>query len=228
MSASGLLARIGRKGADHRALAESVSHDPARIAEVLDGLGARDPRVKYGCAKVLEVLSEAHPAVLYPMFDRIADLLEGDNKILQWEAIRIIANLARVDKENSVERILDRYLAPVCGPVLVTAANVIGGAATIAAAKPHLVARIASDILKVEHGRYQTTECRNVALGQAILALDSLVGQVAEPQPILEWVQRRVRNRRAATRRKAQWFLLRHAEQDVFVPRQARRATRTA
>ena len=48
MSASSLLAGIGRKGADHRALADSVSRDPARIADVLDGLGARDPRVRYG------------------------------------------------------------------------------------------------------------------------------------------------------------------------------------
>jgi hypothetical protein len=47
-------------------------------------------------------------------------------------------------------RILDRYFAPISGPVMVTAANIIGGAVKIARAKPALTERIVSEILKVE------------------------------------------------------------------------------
>lgn len=51
--------------------------------------------------------------------------------------------------EDKFEKILDRYLAPIPGPVLIMATNVIGGAAKIALAKPALAERITGELLKV-------------------------------------------------------------------------------
>ena len=80
----------------------------------------------------------------------------------------LIGCLAAVDRRGAVTRILDRYLAPLRGPDLITAANVIAGAARIATAKPRLADRIAKALLGVSRARYATPECRNVALGAAI------------------------------------------------------------
>jgi len=93
---------------------------------------------------------------------------------------------------------LDRYLTPIDGPVMITAANTIKGAAMIAQAKPHLAPQIAAAILRVEKARYATPECRNVAIGHGLEALRGM--GVAEAR---ELAKRHLRNPRVATARKA-------------------------
>jgi hypothetical protein len=48
---------------------------------------------------------------------------------------------------------LDDYLAPIRGPVMITAANTIKGAVIIARAKPHLAAKIAGALMRVERAK---------------------------------------------------------------------------
>jgi hypothetical protein len=93
---------------------------------------------------------------------------------------------------------------------MITAANGIQGGARVAQAKPHLADRVAGEILKVATARYQTPECRNVAIGHAILALGAIVRLLRDPIPAAQFVRKQIRNRRAATRKKAVQFLKSH------------------
>jgi hypothetical protein len=212
MLRSGSLDSTLSKRSNKAALAARVAASPAVCAQVLDGLSAPKASVKFGCAKVLQMVSEDNPRALYPNFARFVALLQNDNKLLQWTAIRVIANLARVDSKAKVERILDRYFAPIRGPVMITAANIIKGSAAIAAAKPHLTRRIIKQLLGVEKARYRTDECRNVALGHAIDAFDAFFRQIEARKPVLEFVRRQLANTRRATRRKAERFLKKHEQ----------------
>ena len=207
-----LLADIGKKQSDKEAIAAKVARSPEALSEVFEGLSATEANVKYACAKVLHVISEKNPCALYPRFDRFVELLRDGNKILQWEAFCIIANLSCVDSKDKFEGILDTYFAPIRGPVMITAANVIKGASTIAVAKPHLTERVVKELLRVEKGNYQTAECRNVALGHAIEALDLFFEQIEDRKPVLRLVRRQQNNTRSATRRKAERFLRKHHE----------------
>ncbi|MBP7866728.1 MAG: hypothetical protein KA419_12350 [Acidobacteria bacterium] len=212
MSECHLLDDAGRKGADPKALAVRATGEPGALVLLLEGLDSREPRVKYGCAKVLHAVSQTNPAVLYPAFDRFAALLSGRNKILRWEAIRILGNLAGADTENRFEGLLEAYLAPIPGPELITAANTIQGAAAVAKAKPHLAGRIAREFLKVEGAAYKTPECRNVALGQVIDAFDEILVAVESRETVIDFVKRQLDNPRVSTRKKARAFLARHPE----------------
>jgi hypothetical protein len=198
---------IERRGADTAALAEKVIRDPALLPELVEGLAADTARVKFGCAKILRLLSERQPELLYPHFDFFVGLLDHKNKILQWEAITILADLARVDTEDKFSAIFSKYFAPVPGPVMITAANVIGGAARIALARPHWADRIAREILKVARAQYQTPECRNVAIGHALNALAEFLHLLRDLGPVLRFVRRQVKNTRPATRQKAERLL---------------------
>jgi hypothetical protein len=93
---------------------------------------------------------------------------------------------------------------------MITAANVIKGAAGTAVAKPHLAGRIAKALLGVEKAKYQTAECRNIALGHAIEAFDLFFDRIEDRKPVLELVRRQRKNRRNATRLKAERFLKKH------------------
>ena len=65
-----------------------------------------------------------------------------------------VANLTTIDTEKKFEALFRKYYAPIPGPKMVTAANIIGSSARIALAKPELTERITREILKVEKGKY--------------------------------------------------------------------------
>jgi hypothetical protein len=210
MKTAALAVKLHKKSANLDSIAEDIIKRPASLPEVYDGLRADSARVKFGCLKVLRLVSERKPEVLYPLFDRFVALLDSDNNILKWGAIILLGNLAAVDTERKIERILDRYLLPVSGPVMITAANVVRGAAKMAKAQPHLADRIARALLQVEAANYQTAECRNVALGHVVESLELLFDQIGNRPPVLEFVRRQLKNPRPAVRRKAERFLSHH------------------
>jgi hypothetical protein len=200
-------ARI-RQAALHPApLADRAIRNPGLISEIAEGLKADKPRVKYGCAKALCLISEQRPDLLYPQFDFFAGLLDHENKILQWDAAFVLSHLARVDDDDKFATIFAKYFSPIAGPVMITAANVIRGGARIGQVKPHLAGRIAAEVMKVGTARYQTPECRNIAIGHAILALGDLLPRLRHPAAVVQFVRSQTTNPRPATRKKAEQFL---------------------
>lgn len=207
MPTSYLLQEVSQKETNKEEIVDRVIRNLELLPEIIEGLSTNKARIKYGCAKILRLLSEKRPEILYPRFDFFADLLDSDNNFLKWDAIHVLGNLTAVDSENRFEKVYDRYFAPIPGPVLITATNVISGAAKIALAKPALTERITKEILKVENARYQTDECRNVALGQAINSFDRFFEQIEDEEPVVALVQRQLKNTRNATRKKAEKFM---------------------
>jgi hypothetical protein len=202
-----LLDALAAPGLEVARVAERVKHKPELVEAVIAGVGSDKARVKFGAGKVLRVLSEQAPELVYPHFDFFVRLLAHENSILKWNATLVLGNLAVVDRERKLDRILDAYLAPISGPKLIDATKVIRGAAAIALAKPYLADPIAQRILRVERATYRTPECRNVALGHAIRALEQFFAATDDKRSIQLFVSRQTGNSRPATRSKAQKFL---------------------
>ncbi len=210
MPESKLLQEIAQKETNKEEIRDRVIEKPRLLSEIIEGLSSDNARVKYGCAKILRMISEKEPEILYSRFDFFASLIDSDNTFLKWGAIHILANLAAVDSENKFEKIFDKYFAPIPGPVLITAANVIGGTAKIALAKPKFTEKIAKELLKVETATYQTTECSNIALGHTIESFDRFFDQIKDKEPVVALIKKQLRNTRNATRKKAERFLRKH------------------
>ena len=100
---------------------------------------------------------------------------------------------------------------------MVTAANIIGGAAKIARAKPVLTERIVSEILKVEKARYLmhgelSPECNNVVCGRAVEALAEIYDQIRDKKRVRDFIQRQLESFRPAVQKKAKAFFRTHKE----------------
>ena len=111
---------------------------------------------------------------------------------------------------------LAKYYAPIKGPTMVTAANIIGSSPKIASAKPELTQRITREILKVEKAAYEhhggpSPECSNVALGHAIDAFDQFFDKIEDQAAIIRFVRRQLKNTRDKVVKKAEKFLRKHA-----------------
>jgi hypothetical protein len=162
--------------------------------------------VKYCCAKNLIAIAKENPARLYPHIDTFVKLLDGDNNVLKWTAIQIIGNLARVDKENKVDRLIGRLVEFLNSGKLITANNTTMALAGIAIAKPQYQKQITKELLKVEHYDYDTDECRNITIGKVIEAIGSYSSQLKDKKAIIGFARRQTKNTRNATRKKAERF----------------------
>lgn len=205
-----LFERIAKRNSDKGKIADEVIQNPYLLNFILEGLENKKADIKYGCEKILMIISENNPAILYPHFDFFTELLDHKSNIMKWGAIKIIANLTPVDSENKFDKIFDKYFAPIPGPVMITAANIIGSSAKIALAKPHLIQKIIKELLKVENAKYQTEECLNVSLGHFIVSVDKFFNRIDDKKPVVELISKQLNNTRNATKKKAAQFLKKH------------------
>jgi hypothetical protein len=202
-----LIRRLVAPRASLSRLTSQVRGKPELLDALLAAVCSDVAAVKLGAAKALRHLSESAPDLICPHFAFFASLLRNENSIVRWNAILLLGNLAAVDGERRLDRIINDYLSPISGPHLIDAANTIRGATAIGAAKPYLADAIAIQILKVERATYATPECRNVAIGHAIVSFDRLFPMVADKRAVQLFASRQIDNSRTATRKKAERFL---------------------
>jgi len=191
-------------------LLQKVERNFDLLPDVLKGLSSSKAAIRYGCAKVLMDLSEKHPEKLYPYMDAFIDLLDSKHRILTWNAMAIVANLARVDKDKKFDAIFNRYYSFLNDEYMVTVANVVGHSDRIALAKPYLSQRIASELLKVEKIRttpHLTEECKRVIAEKAIKSFDQFFERIDAKEKVISFVKRQLNSPRRPLNTEAEKFL---------------------
>jgi hypothetical protein len=167
-------------------------------------MAAPSGTARFAAGKSLAATAAKDPARVYPHFDAIAVMLQSESKIVRWSAMRILALLAPADTDRKLDAVLDAYLAFIHGGNLISAANAIGGAACIGRCRPDLLDQIVPAILQVERAAYETSECRNVAIQQALDALLELGPDVCRQAKVAQFIRRQRTNARAKAARKAE------------------------
>lgn len=208
-----LVACLARGTRSVKSLADRAARHPMLVSDLFAGLTVREARLKFGCAKVLMLASERTPQAVLPHWARLLALLKSDNKIMQWSAMLTLANLSSVASLRRARALVPQLLATVRGPVMITAANAMRSAARIALAHRSLADLVAREILQVENARYQTSECRNIAISHAVLALEELWPILKDRGSVLAMAKRATANSHPATRKKATAFLKKHDAQ---------------
>ena len=211
-----IVEQIGEKGSDKDKIAGYVIKNPECIPDIIGGLHAEKGTEKFGCEKVLRLISKKKAGLIYPYFDDYTTLLDSDNNFLKWGAILTIANLTVADSENKFENIFAQYYAPVTGPELVTAANIIGASVIIAGAKPELTDNITREILKVQYAEYRhqgekSPECYNIACGHAIDYFHEVFNTIEDKETVAVFVKKHLDNTRKPVVKKAIKFLKKYA-----------------
>lgn len=207
---TGLLQKLGSKAITKEELLQKVEQDFSLLPEVLQGTSSSKAAIRYGCAKVLMDLSEKYPEKLYPYMENFIELLDSKYRILTWNAMAIIANLTKVDKDQKFDAIFDKYYSFLNDEYMVTVANVVGNSAKIALAKPHLVQKITTELLKVDNislTAHLTEECKRVITEHAIQSLDVFFEKIEAKAQVLSFVKRQRDSTRASLRKEAQSFL---------------------
>jgi hypothetical protein len=207
---SKLLQKLADKTMTKEELIQKVKHNFDLLPEVIQGVASPKAAIRYGCAKVLMDLSEKYPERLYIYMDFFIALLDSKHRILTWNAMAIIANLTRVDKDKRFDAIFNKYYSFVNDPYMVTVANVVGHSSEIALAKPYLTEKIVSELLKVEDistTPHLTEECKRVIAEKTIESFDKFFDQVKTKSKVISFVKKHLCSPRETLRWAAQSFI---------------------
>ncbi len=205
-----LLQKIANKSITKQDLLQRVEKDFSLLPVMLDGLSSPKAAVRYGCASVLNDLSRAYPEKLYPHMDFFIAMLDSKYRILTWNAMAIIANLARVDEDKKFDAIFTKYYCFLNDEYMVTVANVVGNSGKIALAKPYLAQKIANELLKVQSistTPHLTEECKRVIAEKAIESFSVFFSQIKDKKKIVDFVKSQLNSPRKTLRSKAENFL---------------------
>jgi len=207
-----LLVKLADKTLTKDGLRQRVEQDFGLLPVLLEGTCSPKAAVRYGCAKVLMDLSAEHPERLYPYMDEFIRLLGSKYRILTWNALAIIANLAKVDEEQKFDAVFDKYYSFLNNEYMVTVANTVGNSGKIALAKTYLIPRITVELLKVEHVSvtpHLTEECKRVIAEGAIKTFDLFFDKLEEKEKkkVLAFVERQLGSSRRTLSMKAAGFL---------------------
>jgi hypothetical protein len=78
MSESSSLQQLAKKETTAEAITAKVIQNPDLLPEIFQGLNEKAASIKYGCLKVMRLISEQQPAMLYPHFNFFVDLLDSE------------------------------------------------------------------------------------------------------------------------------------------------------
>jgi hypothetical protein len=191
-------------------LLQKVERDLHVLPEVVAGVSSSKPAIRYCCAKLLVDLSEEHPEELYQYMTFFTNLLDSKYRILAWNAMAIIANLARVDKDKKFDAIFDKYYSSLNDEYMVTVANVVDASARIALAKPYLIQRITNELLEVENipmTSHLTEECKRVIAEKAIQFFDMFFNRIETKERVVSFARKCLDSQRKTLKMRAENFL---------------------
>jgi hypothetical protein len=202
--------QLAEKSISADQLTKRVLRDPDLIPVLVDGLDQVKADVKYGCGKALRSLVDKEPEMLYPYFEIFSSMLDHANKIMRWEAIYVIAGLVAADEEDKISTIWKEYFRPIEGPEMITAANIVNGAARIAVARRDLIEQAIREILRVRKGQYETEECYRVVAGAALKAFEKLYKIAPDKELLVQFAELHTNSSRVPTRNAARRLLEKH------------------
>ena len=201
-----MLEDLSKKSINVEAVAKRALKDEKVLSELLQGILSKKQTIRYNCFKVLLLINEEHPEVLYPKWDFFEDLLNSDNTYLKFPAIYIIANLTRADKENRFEKIFDKYYHLLDDKSVIPAAHLAGNSGKIAKAKPKLQPKITNRLLSIDETHHDIQR-KDLIKGYAIESFGEYFEQAKNKKEIIEFVNKQLESQSPRTRKIAKKFL---------------------
>jgi hypothetical protein len=100
---------LSKKEVKAEDVARNMKKNRRLLPELFNGISSENTRTRFKSAKILRIISEEDPEMLYSKMDFFINLLKSENKILKWIAIDVIGNLSSVDTENKFDKIFNKF-----------------------------------------------------------------------------------------------------------------------
>jgi len=199
---------LTKKDINVEKVTEKALKDNKALTELLENILGKKETLRFNSFKVLLLISEEHPKVLYPEWDFFAKLLDSDNAYHKYIGIYIIANLTRVDTKNRFEKMFNHYYGLLDDPRIVPPSHVALNSGKIIRAKPKLETKITKRLLSIDETHHETGR-KDLIKGYVIEGFNEYFGEAKSQKEILEFVKRQLKSTSPKTRKVAKEFLKR-------------------
>ena len=172
--------------------------------------------IKYTCSKIIRMVSEQKPELVYSYFENVALCLRHPNSFIKWDGILALSNLAAVDREDKFGAIYEDYFGLIRDPQMITASNVIGNAWKIVFARPEWENDITARLLEVPGIMYMykgepSPECNRIVCGHVLACFGHYFERSASQAAMIRFAEGQLGNSRKAVAKSAEKFLKSHS-----------------
>jgi len=198
-----MLADLTKKSMSVESVTRKALKDKQIFSDLFEGIKFKNETIRYNSFKVLMRLSEEHPEVLYPKWDFFVGMLDSPNSYWRLSAVRLIANLTKVDTKNKFERIFDKYYSLLNDSVIV-AIYLVGDSGKIARAKPKLQTKITNKLMSIDKTQQKH---KDLVKGAAIEAFSDYFEEAEDKKRIIDFVKAVLKGESPKARKIAKEFL---------------------
>ena len=200
-----MISELLKKNINPEKHANNVIERPDEINQYLDGLLSKNETYRYNCFKVINVVSEKQPDMLYPHWDFFKDHLKSKNNYHKMSAVSIIANLTAVDKEDRFKKIFNEYFENLKSEKTIVPIYVVKSSGKIANFKPELEEKITNFLLDIEN--IHTGKQIELLKSAVIESFSELYDKTQKKNKVVSFVKKQLKSDSPKTRKAARDFI---------------------
>lgn len=189
-------------------LVEKAIKDAELRERLIRNLLVKDDYVRFNSNKVLLVLSEKAPEILYPDWDFFAKLLRSTNNFHIVIGIQLLANLVKVDNKAKFERLFDEYCGLIDAKSVMTASHLALNLGKIAKVKPNLREKVTKTLLSIDKTHHEPQR-KELVKASVIQSFDEYFDTIEDKVEVINFVKSQLRSQSPKTRKLAKSFLKR-------------------
>jgi hypothetical protein len=205
-----MITDLQNKNINPETYAEKIIKKPELIHQYLDGLLSKNETYRYNCFKVIYIVSEKNPDILYPYWDFFENHLRSNNNYHKMSAVLIIANLTSVDKEKKFERLFDEFYGYLKSEKTITSIYIVKSSGKIVNFKPHLMEKITKILLNVE--KIHPGKQIELVKAAVIESFSDYLEHIENKKEIFDFVKNQTNSTSPKTRKIAKDFLKKYGE----------------
>ena len=190
--------------------AEKLIKKPEQIKQYLEGLLSKNETYRYNCFKIMHIVSEKKPQILYPYWDTFENHLRSENDYHKMSAVLIIADLISVDTERKFENIFNEFYDNLKSEKTFTPLYIVKSSGKIANSKPQLVKRITEILLNIE--KIHPGKQIELIKSAVIESFSDYFKYIENKKEIIDFTKKQVNSTSPKTRKTAKEFLKKYGE----------------
>ena len=197
---------LNKKDFEPESLNKKAIENPEILAELINNLIAKNETIRYNSHKVLLIISQNKPEVLYSHWDFFVDLLKSKNNFHKVIGIQILANLTKIDTKNKFEEIFDIYCNLLDAKSVMTAGHLAANLGTIAKVKPNLRDKLTNVLLNIDKTHHEISR-KDLIKAYVIESFNEYFNKIENKEEIIKFVEAQLDCKSPKTRKAAEKFL---------------------
>jgi hypothetical protein len=197
---------LNKKDFEPESLVDISIKDPKILNQLIQNLEVKDDTLRYNSHKVLLIISQDAPEVLYPQWDFFAKLLKSKNNFHKVIGIQILANLVKVDVANKFESIFDIYCSLIDAKSVMTASHLALNLGKIAKVKPDMREKVTDVLLAIDQTHHESSR-KDLIKASVIESFNEYFNEIKNKEEVIKFVETQLNSKSPKTRKAAEKFL---------------------